>query len=580
MNPIIQKRLGVSEENIPQRNVGLPEGSRKKVIDFYYRTDIVYTSPRIKDEITVWTKTGKVKMRKYYLTMYLRELYALYKEENPTTKLGFTLFTQLRPKNVLLLKDQPLDQCKCIIHENNHKKLDALGVNNDRTIFWPAVLCNSADYNSDCWKGVCKQCCNGKAIPFPDEPEDKVVTYKEWGFNNQKRMVLNTYECAFGELKENFLDKFSVFQKHVRCKRIMHDTFERDKLDPQCHVLQVDFAMAYSCQYQDEIQAALWSRRSVNLFTAATYDTTGQERSYMIVSDTPDKGKNSICVFIHKLVEEIDFKDGEDLVIYSDGPATEFKNKFVTGKLLYMISSTLGRRVYWKYFATSHGKGVVDGIGGAAKARVREKVGSKGEDAVVVQNSTDFAGLASELLKNVKVLHISQHEVDAMLNILKPFDHVVEAKGISSCHVAQCDGHDVKMWHTSLEMNKVPTVSIHYGPNNLGKGKSIISPGTSYPKPVEVKKKKCVSDWKKNIVIGDWIVVKINGNHFPGEVLRKRGDDCEVNVMIPAGKTCWKWPHVKDCIFYEPKNIFKKINSPDMSSRAKGRSRVIFNSLY
>ena len=38
-----------------------------------------------------------------------------------------------------------------------------------------------------------------------------------------------------------------------------------------------------------------------------------------------------------------------------------------------------------KYFATSHGKGVVYGIGGAATARVCEQIRGRGPGAVVVQ---------------------------------------------------------------------------------------------------------------------------------------------------------------------------------------------------
>ena len=34
-------------------------------------------------------------------------------------------------------------------------------------------------------------------------------------------------------------------------------------------VLQMDFAMNYACEYQNEVQSALWSRESVMLFTAA-----------------------------------------------------------------------------------------------------------------------------------------------------------------------------------------------------------------------------------------------------------------------------------------------------------------------
>ena len=54
----------------------------------------------------------------------------------------------------------------------------------------------------------------------------------------------------------------------------------------------------------------------------------------------------------------------------------------------------------WHYFIEilpSHGKGVVDGIGGRAKSIVRRKVISKNDD-VIVQSSLDFTTLVAELM--------------------------------------------------------------------------------------------------------------------------------------------------------------------------------------
>ena len=42
-----------------------------------------------------------------------------------------------------------------------------------------------------------------------------------------------------------------------------------------------------------------------------------------------------------------------------------------------MIQFKVNDTILKKYFATSHGKGVVDGIGGRAKSIVRRKVMSK-----------------------------------------------------------------------------------------------------------------------------------------------------------------------------------------------------------
>ena len=140
--------------------------------------------------------------------------------------------------------------------------------------------------------------------------------------------------------------------------------------------------MAYSCEYQNEVQSALWSCQTVTLFTAATYDTNGKEKSFLIVTDLQDNGKNSVFTFTVQLVVEIKFQRGEKLIAYSDQPSSGFKNKFITGKVLFLLSDKSKRNVQWKYFATSHGKGIVDGI--AAKARVCAQIRSKGPGAVAV----------------------------------------------------------------------------------------------------------------------------------------------------------------------------------------------------
>ena len=107
---------------------GLSEDDVNLITDFYYRTDIVYTLPGMKDEMTVWEKGVKSKLRKYYLVMFLKEVYELFKNCYPDVTVGFSKFASLRPRNVFLLKDQQSDQCKCQIHENFICKLKCLGI--------------------------------------------------------------------------------------------------------------------------------------------------------------------------------------------------------------------------------------------------------------------------------------------------------------------------------------------------------------------------------------------------------------------------------------------------------------------
>ena len=113
------------------------------------------------------------------------------------------------------------------------------------------------------------------------------------------------------------------------------------------HVLQIDFAMAYSCEYQNEIQSALWSRNSINLFTAALYSNNLPCKSFLIVTNSQDKGKDSVFVFVNKLINLLpNFSDNEKLIIYTDGPSNEFKNRFIV-KMISLLSKRLKIHIQW-----------------------------------------------------------------------------------------------------------------------------------------------------------------------------------------------------------------------------------------
>ena len=61
--------------------------------DFYLRSDISYTSPGMFDVMTVWNDDGKKKLRKYYLTMYLREAHHIFQQTHHD--ISFSVFCKL-----------------------------------------------------------------------------------------------------------------------------------------------------------------------------------------------------------------------------------------------------------------------------------------------------------------------------------------------------------------------------------------------------------------------------------------------------------------------------------------------------
>ena len=132
-------------------------------------------------------------------------------------------------------------------------------------------------------------------------------------------------------------------------------------------------------------------------------------------------------------------------VIFSDDPSSEFKNKYAM-KLLAIVADKVNGKAAWKYFATSHGKGVVDGIGGRAKLLVRQKTMSKGDD-VIVQSSEDFATLVAQLMPSTIVHHVSQADIDCATRVAQPWADVVTVTGIRDMHAAEYspDNHLLKM---------------------------------------------------------------------------------------------------------------------------------------
>ena len=64
------------------------------------------------------------------------------------------------------------------------------------------------------------------------------------------------------------MSEWDIALTHINIKQIQSALFQADLENLNVCALQIDFAMSYSCEYQNKIQSALWSRQSVMLLTA------------------------------------------------------------------------------------------------------------------------------------------------------------------------------------------------------------------------------------------------------------------------------------------------------------------------
>ncbi|XP_063222491.1 uncharacterized protein LOC134531000 isoform X3 [Bacillus rossius redtenbacheri] len=316
---------------------------------------------------------------------------------------------------------------------------------------------------------------------------------------------------------------------HVNTKRIQHDEFEKDKANGTKRVLEVDFAMSFSCEYQNEIQSALWSRASVVLFTAAVF-CNGNCKTYILCSDTNNKDKDTVFVFLDFFYTEI-LKENSAIseeIIWSDGPSSEFKNKFMV-KTLEILNQKHNRTFTWKYFATSHGKGVVDGVGGNIKRLVRMKMMTQGEGCTI-QSAKDFAEVAAQLDTKSHLWYIEEDHIRNEILSQNPWRNVPSIPGIKEFHIITCS-----------------TSSGFYAKNNA------------------LSTKIALSNPKGNLFNfpGKWVVVCYEGKEYPGEVVDASGDQVQVSVMVPTGPPHhFKWPRQPDCICYLKEDVAREISPP------------------
>ena len=129
----------------------------------------------------------------------------------------------------------------------------------------------------------------------------------------------------------------------------------------------------------------------------------------VICTGCKSKDKFPNGTFLKYLYDNIFFKNDEvkEEILWSDGPNSEFKNKYMC-HLMDKFSTNNNKRFLWKFSATSHGKGVVDGIGGNVKSIVQSQSMGKRKDKIIVQDAKSLYQVAKKAMNATDVFLIDK----------------------------------------------------------------------------------------------------------------------------------------------------------------------------
>ena len=233
----------------------------------------------------------------------------------------------------------------------------------------------------------------------------------------------------------------------------------------------------------------------------------------------------------------------ETLHIFSDGCAAQFKNRYNMFSISYG-QKDYGIKITWSFFATSHGKGAVDGVGAIAKKMVSLAVIQR---SAIVNSASDFAMCAEKILKKIKVIYSAESEIPH--NIMKMLD---------------------ARWHQVQSVPNIQSVH-HFVPINIGAIDIALTTKSAHKRicllPQSVKDAS-INNILISAVVGDFVEVILSSTSkktskiFIGQIKQIDGEDIQIKYLKKISENVYVWPNQPD-VFWEKQNIiFKKLPPP------------------
>lgn len=354
------------------------------VRSFYQSDEISRVLPGMKDCVSVRSENGdKVKLSKRLVLCNLKEAYKSFKDKFAGMKVSFSKFAELRPKNCVLAGSSGTHTvCVCTSHQNvklmmENAKIGSLtnGQLSSYKHCIARVLCNPASI--DCHVGKCPACPGNEEVRTILEHgfEENLVqniTFRQW--ITVDRCNLETLEKSTSDFIDLFCEKLSALVRHdfiaKQQSSFMNSTKENLK-DSELLII-CDFAENYSFILQDEAQSYHWTSglATVHPFVIYYKREKTEHVSFVVISECLEHNTIALYCFQRKLINFLKSKFGDNSIkkiyYFSDGSAAQYKNRKNFTNLCFH-KDDFNIDAEWHFYATAHGKGPCDGVGGTVK---------------------------------------------------------------------------------------------------------------------------------------------------------------------------------------------------------------------
>lgn len=386
--------------------------------NFFLEDNVSVVLPGKKDVKRIVIDGEKTTVNVRVLNDSLKNLFHTFKDQNPTLKIGQTIFNKCVPAHVKHFQKMPIFSCLCKDHENFHFAYEAVKkfITNSEvsnTVEFLSLICCSL-LNFQCMVGMCVTCKSVKAkvrevLEFQQTQMIKFTIWEQVDGKHQKvKKTLSTEEFL-----EHFATQIKEFKIHYYVHRMQSQAYST-----QCKTFSSDTAIAVfdfsekfsnACQY--EIAPRFFQRETFVLFTGAfivSNPETGQMKCecYSVMSDKSEQDKFSVFSFMKLCFLDIlkKFPNIKIVRIWSDNCTGQFKNIFTLANMAY-FQNVFGLKIYWYFHVRSHGKTIVDGIGAIVKNMTFRRIKSQN---IYIQTAFEFYEEANRICDKINIFFASE----------------------------------------------------------------------------------------------------------------------------------------------------------------------------
>lgn len=380
------KSGGIMSSPIMKHGKPLSDETVTMVKSFYESDDVSRLMPGKKDFVSVKGVEGRNHVQKRLVLSNLNELYNCFKEQNAGVKIGFSKFASLRPKNCVLAGASGTHSvCVCTLHQNpklmleackgNFSKTDSANLFNDYHLLLKKLICDVP--TKKCYFTQCTDCPGGESLKQQlkilfDQCCVEQVVFKQWVSTD--RSTLETFIKDSDEFIEGLVDSLSSLLRHSFIAKQQSKYFKdsKENLAAGHFIVICDYSQNYTFVIQDEIQGYHWNNEQATIHPFVYYYKTSsgelKSGSFVAISDCRKHDTVLFYVFQKQFLKFLknNHENITKVIYFTDGCGGQYKN-FKNFLNITYHEEDFGIPAEWSFFATSHGKGACDGIGGTVK---------------------------------------------------------------------------------------------------------------------------------------------------------------------------------------------------------------------